>query len=156
MATFTLVSCSTNTSTIKDITTTATQGNVELKGAPLSSMQNFDTLTITEKCAVFYSPDSAQIEKEKKLAGEEDFYTIADDAVNYSSDAHVFLDSVNLKTVDIDTQKVIRFISADKTQKLIKLSKRTDLWGIYFFDPKKKPRWVDMTDIEEEYKNYFK
>jgi hypothetical protein len=30
------------------------------------------------------------------------------------------------------------------------------LWGMYLFDPEKKPHYADITEIEDDYKNYFK
>jgi hypothetical protein len=38
----------------------------------------------------------------------------------------------------------------------VKLDTLSELWGMYFFDPTKKPYYADITEIEEDYKSYFK
>jgi hypothetical protein len=115
-----------------------------------------DTLIIDRKAAVFIEPDSLQIEKRKKQVGEENFYTGADDYLFYMNTAHEFLDSVKLTTLSAKDKMFIKFIRSDKTQEVIKLDKLDELWSIYFFDPMKKAKQVDMTIIDEEYKSYFK
>ncbi len=70
--------------------------------------------------------------------------------------AHEFLDSVKLPTRDTKDKKFLKFSSSDKTERIIKLDTLPGLWGIYFFYPTKKPKQVDLTIINEEYKSYFK
>ena len=120
------------------------------------AIANFDTLTVDKKAAVFYSPDETQIAKRKKEIGEENFYVGADDYLNYLHTSHDFLDSIKLTIFDAKDKKYLKFIRSDKSQTIIKLDTLSELWGIYFFDPNKTQKLVDMTMIEEEYKSYFK
>lgn len=115
-----------------------------------------DTLFVDRKAAVFIEPDSLQIEKSKKQVGEEDFYTGADDYLFYINTAHKFLDSINLTTLNSKDKKFVKFIHSDKTYQVLKLDMLDELWSIYFFDPTKKAKQVDMTTIDEEYKSYFR
>jgi hypothetical protein len=117
---------------------------------------NHDTLVVDKQAAVFVEPDSMRIEKEKKKAGEEDFYVVADDYMFYTSTAHEFLDSAKLTTLDASGKKFIKFISSNKTHQILNINKLPELGSIYFFDPTKKAKQVDMTVIGEEYKSYFK
>ena len=121
-----------------------------------SSIANFDTLTLDKKAAVFYSPDKTQIAKRKKEIGEENFYVSADDYLYSMYTSHEFLDSIKLTILDAKDKKYLKFIFSDKSQTTIKLDTLAELWGVYFFDPNKRQKQVDMTIIDEEYKSYFK
>lgn len=124
--------------------------------ASATNSLNDDTLIVDRQAAVFIEPDRLQIEKRKKQVGEEDFYVGADDYLFYMNTAHEFLDSVKLTTLSAKDKKFIKFVHSDKTQKVIRLDKLDELWSIYFFDPTKKAKQVDMTIIDEEYKSYFR
>jgi hypothetical protein len=41
-------------------------------------------------------------------------------------------------------------------QQVVRLDTLPELWNIYLFDGKTKPKQIDMTAIDEEYKSYFK
>lgn len=123
---------------------------------PATNSAATDTLVVDRKAAVFIDPDSLRIEKQKKQVGEEDFYMGADDYLFYMNTAREFLDSVKLATLNAKDKKFIKFIRNDKTQQIIRLDKLEELWSIYFFDPTKKAKQIDMTMIDEEYKSYFK
>ena len=123
--------------------------------ASATNSANNDTLIVDRQAAVFIEPDSLKIESRKKQIGEEDFYTGADDYLFYMNTAHEFLDSIKLTSLNAKEKKFIKFIRSDKTHQVIKLDKLPELWSIYFFDPTKKAKQVDMTIIDEEYKSYF-
>ncbi|MDI3321308.1 hypothetical protein [Pinibacter soli] len=114
-----------------------------------------DTLIIDQTCAVIVTADSSQIAKRKKELGQ-DFYVGEDDYAFYLNETQTFLDSVKLKIIDCNGKKVLKFIYGDKKQELINLTKLDELWKVYLFDPKRKSKSVDMTMIDEEYKDYFK
>lgn len=119
------------------------------------TISNNDTLIVDKTCAVIVSADSLQIEKRKKELGQ-DFYVGADDYAFYLNETQKFLDSIKLKTIDCNGKKFLKFIYADKKQELINLTNLDELWKVYLFDPKRESKSVDMTMIDEEYKNYFK
>lgn len=115
-----------------------------------------DTLIINTKAAVFISPDTIQIEKRKREVGEEDFMTGADDFLFYMNKSHEFLEKQKLKLLDIKDRKFVKFIKEDKSSISIKVDTLPALWNVYLFDPSKAPINIDMTMIEEQYKNYYK
>lgn len=115
-----------------------------------------DTLIVDKWAAVFVEPDSLRIEKRKKEIGEEDFYIVADDYLFYMYKSHKFLDSVKLPIITTNGEKYIKFVYHDKQQQIIQLDTIPELWNIYLFEPKSKAKKIDMTTIEEEYKNYLK
>jgi hypothetical protein len=115
-----------------------------------------DTLTIEEKSAVFFQPDSLQIERRKKKAGETDFYAGADDYIFYMNSALQFLDSVKLKTVEARDKKFLRFVGRDASQQLIRIDTLPELWGMFFFEPSKTARLANVLDIDQSYSSYYK
>ena len=133
----------------------AVDSSVKVKDT-LATVDNSDTLTIARKAAVFYSPDSIQIAKRKKEIGEDDFYVGADDYLYYLNISYTFLDSVKLPILDAKDKKYLKFIRDNKSQTIIRLDTLPELWGIYFFNPGKKEKLVDMMDINEEYNSYFR
>lgn len=83
------------------------------------------------------------------------FYTSDDDYLFHMHLSQEFLDSTKLTILDAQDKKFVKFISNDKTQEVINIDELPDLWNIYFFDPSTKAKQVDMTMIDDEYKNYF-
>lgn len=120
-----------------------------------TTIKSSDTLIIDKKAAVFYQPDSMQIEKRKKEIGEENFMIGADDYLFSLHTAYEFVDSIRLPVLEANNRRFLKFIRSDKSQTLIKLDTVPDLWGVYLFDPSKNPRLIDGIRIEEEYKSYF-
>ena len=116
---------------------------------------NNDTLFVHEQAAVFVIPDSSRIARRKKEIGEENFQIGMDDYAFYLNEAGEFLDSMKIKSFDTKDKKVIKFTGTGNTYEIIECNKLPELWNIYFFDPSKKARQIDMISIEEEYKNYF-
>ena len=114
-----------------------------------------DMITIDKRTAVYYSPDSVQVQREVNKE-EEEFYTAADDNIYYMSQARHFTDSLKLNAVDVIGQKFIKFICQDGTSVIIKKDTLQSLWGVYLFDPGKKPMEADMMNIGADYKSYFK
>lgn len=121
----------------------------------LVTTANSDTLFISQTCAVIVIADSIQIEKRKKELGQ-DFYIGADDYVFYLNETKTYFDSLKLKTINCTGKKFLKFLYADNKQELLNLTNLDELWQVYLFDPKRKSKKVDMTIIDEEYKNYFK
>lgn len=70
--------------------------------------------------------------------------------------SYEFLDSIKLTIITTKGEKFIKFVHHDKMQQIIQLDTIPELWNIYLFEPKSKAKKIDMTNIEEEYKNYLK
>ena len=136
----------------RQATDTTQQKGMEIKKAVIAS----DTLTIDTKSAVFFQPDSSQIKKRMKEVGEKDFRAGMDDYIYSINTSAEYLEKQGLTVVDAKGKKILRFITSDKKFHLIKLDTLQELWGMYLFDPAKKPYYADMTTIEDDYKNYFK
>jgi hypothetical protein len=128
------------------------QTNLDIKDI----VGNADTLTIDTKAAVFFQPDSLQIEKRMKEVGESDFRAGADDYIYYINISAEYLEKQGLTVMDAKGKKYLKFVKTDKKEQVVRLDTLNDLWGMYLFDPEKKPHYADITEIEDDYKNYFK
>jgi hypothetical protein len=117
--------------------------------------ENSDTLIVTTKTAVFYFPNKGQLVRMKKAVGEENFHIGQDDYLSALHTAYDFLDSNKIPIVEAKDKKYVKFIRSDFTFTIIKLETLAELWGIYFFDPSKKEKLIDINMPEEEYLNYF-
>lgn len=115
-----------------------------------------DTIIVCDRVAVIIEPDSARIERSKMEVGEEVFYVGADDYLFYLNKSSEFLDSLKLTIIDVKEEKFLKFVLNDKSYHVIKPDTLPDLWNIYLFDPSRKAQKIDMTMIEDEYKNYFR
>lgn len=120
-----------------------------------SETLNYDALIVNEISAIITVPDSFNIEKRKKAIGEDDFYAGADDYMFYLNLVHQFTDSMKLKTHIVNDKKFIKFVGNNTPPYIIRIDRLPELWNVYFFDPKKNKKQIDMTVIIEEYNNYF-
>lgn len=121
-----------------------------------SLLINNDTLAINTKSAIFFQPDSLQMEKRMKQAGEDEFRAGADDYIYYINISAAYLEKQGLPVIDAKNKKFLKFLFADNSFQLVKLDTLPDLWGMYLFDPAKKPLYADIIEIENDYKSYFK
>jgi hypothetical protein len=162
MAIFTIASCAqhakkdTSFNASKENSLSQTDSSKKTISPSSAKRFNGDTLIVESQAAVFIEPDSIKIEKLKKEAGVENFYAAADDYLFYLNSAYQFIDSVKLMTIQSKDKKFIKFIRNDKSVHVVNLNKLPELWNIYFFDPTKNAKRVNMTIIEEEYGRYFK
>ena len=115
-----------------------------------------DTITVKSKFAIIIEPTEKQIEKRKKEVGEEDFYIGADDYMFYLNESTKTFNKNKLKVLNIKNDKIINFELENGNNAILELNDKDELWQIYLFDPKLKPKKIDMTDSENEYKKYFK
>ncbi len=119
-------------------------------------VKNGDTLAIDRKSAVFFQPDSLQMEERMKKVGEKDFRAGADDYIYYINISAEFLEKQGLPVLNAKGKKYLKFLTSDKKAELVKLDTLRELWGMYLFDPEKKPHYADIIEIEDDYKSYFK
>lgn len=120
-----------------------------------ASSTDSNVLIINTKTAVFYEPDSIQIEKRKSQGNEEDFYAGADDYLWYMNESFNYLDSVQLPITNVREKRILKFVNVDGESTIINLDTLSDLWGVYFFDGQKSPMEADILDIGSDYNKYF-
>ena len=115
-----------------------------------------DTMVVDKNAAVYYIPDSNQMEKWKMKVGERDFATVEDDWSSYMNSSNEYLKTTNLPVQDASGKKVLKFVKADKSVTLVGLDTLSNYWGFYLFSTSKEPEFADIIMMEEAYKKYFK
>jgi hypothetical protein len=158
---FTLISCNqivNHKEDNLDSVTTISEKKVENKkndNAEISK-NRIDTIVVKNQSAIIIEPTDKQIEKRKKEVGEEDFYIGADDYMWYLNESTETFRKNKLNVLNIKNGKTIKFEMENGNNAILELNGEDELWQIYLFDPKLKPKKIDMTDSENEYKTYFK
>ncbi len=117
-----------------------------------------DTLFIKEPAAVFFSPDSAQLEQYKAVNTQMVFESTTHEYFYLFKTAMSVLKRNWAKIQIIETSKAryLQFIKSDGTSSCIDLNIKNDISGLYVFDTKSNPQLVDMMNIETELEQYFK
>ena len=111
------------------------------------------TLNIKEKAVVIVMPSNNRINQLKKeSASDDEFSVIVEDGLYYLDQAKIFLNKKNIKTIKINSSDHIKFLENGRFKKfnIKELS-----WDIIFYMPKKSPKQIDITDIENEFQKYF-
>lgn len=126
-----------------------------IKRKPVSSFS--DTLTIHFPAAVFYNPDSLQLQKIKKVTEKNDYETEVHNCIylmrNASNIMKQYWPKVNM--IEAHKARYLLFIKADKTKVCIDLDTKGDMCGIFLFDGKKEPQLADMMNIDTALDFYF-
>ncbi|RXM51786.1 MULTISPECIES: hypothetical protein [unclassified Chryseobacterium] len=103
----------------------------------MSQKVKADTV-ITQTCILMLGPDEEEIEELKKKQGEDNFYTIADDANYYSAEIFEIVPKAiysKHKTIDFPNESYV----FDK-------KKSEDKWLIIDYKPGFKPRIYSLVD----------
>jgi hypothetical protein len=116
-----------------------------------------DTLKINSPAAVFYHPDSLQLEKIKSVTDAGIFDGSMHEYYYLMRNAHIVIkkNMPQLKIIEAKNVRYLLFISADKSEDCIDLDTKNDAYGLFIFDRKKPPRLLDMANIESELGFYF-
>lgn len=123
---------------------------------PPSSFE--DTLTIKTTSAVFYKPDSVQLEKIKAVNKPMMFEALEHDCFFQMRNAHIVLKKYypKIKIIETANARYLLFVKEDKSATCIDLDHNNDICGMYIFNMKKDPQLVDMPNVDTELEFYFK
>lgn len=112
---------------------------------------------IAEACVLFYEPDPLQMEKIRTVTEPPIFQGSMHEFSFQQKNAHAFLNKhwPELKIVNVKNIRYLLFILKDKSKELIDLDKLGDPYGMIAFITTKKPRQLDMTNIETQVPDYF-
>ena len=115
-----------------------------------------DTVYVQFPSAVFYAPDSLQLEKIKAVNNRtiiesmmhENFYQMRNSRIvlkqNYP----------HIKIIETNARYLL-FKKAAGNSECIDLNTKNDAWGLIVSDGKKAPQLLDMTNIDTELEFYF-
>jgi len=117
-----------------------------------------DTLVIDKKSAVFYSPDSLQMEQ-IKLANEKNvFESITHDCFFQMRNAKLVLKKYWPQITIIETSRArfLLFVKKNTSRTVVDINSKNDIGGIFLFDMEKEPELIDMMNVETALGFYFK
>jgi len=147
-------SCSSNPSQDKEKKTSSPGQQVLTK--PPSNFQ--DTMQIDFRAAVFYLPDSLQLENIKELTDPAIFDATMHEYFFQMRNARMSInrDLPQLKIVEAKNVRYLLFQGEGNDSTYIDLNSRNDSHGLFLFQPAKKPHYSDMMNIDTELGYYFK
>lgn len=130
------------------------QNEIE-KNKPGSSFR--DTLKIDFPVAVFYNPDSLQLEKIKAVTNPRTFDGSMHEYFYLFKNAHTVIRRYypRLKIIDAKNVRYLLFMKADKSADYVDLDSKAEAYGLYIFDGKKAPLLTDMANIDTDLGFYF-
>ncbi len=133
----------------------ATSRAVQYK-KPSSSFS--DTLVINRISAVFYNPDSLQLNRIKAITKKELYETNVHNCLYLMRNARMVLKKYwpHIHIIESSEYRYLLFIKADNSQTCIDLDTKEDMCGILLFDRKKEPELIDMMNIDTALGFYFK
>jgi hypothetical protein len=122
---------------------------------PPSSFE--DTVIIKGQSAVFYNPDSQQLEKIKSLNETNVYATITHDCYYQMQNARnvIRLYWPRISIVEVIKARWLLFVKADQSKIYIDLNTKNNICGLFLFDPKKIPELADMPNIDTFLEFYF-
>ena len=108
--------------------------------------------------AVFYLPDSLQLEKIKDLTDSEIFEATMHEYFFQMRNARKSInrDWPQLRTIEAKNVRYLLFKGQGSDSTYIDLNTRGDSHGLFLFQPGKKPHYTDMMNIDTELGYYFK
>jgi hypothetical protein len=139
--------------------TTPAQNKIETKaGTKNKPPATFsDTIKINSQAAVFYTPDSLQLEKIKEISVKNEYETDVHNCFYLMRNARAALKKnwAQVHIIETSNNRYLLFIKADKKQSLIDLNSKGDMCGIFLFDGEKEPELADMMNIDTAIGFYF-
>ena len=153
-----LISCTSTDSTKKENTEQkkiAQPSPVQYKKPPSSFN---DTLVINNVSAVFYNPDSLQLDKMKSILRKEEYDTEVHNCFYLMRNARNVMKRYwpRINIIETSRARYLLFVKADKSNVCLDLNTKNDMCGIFLFDMKKNPELVDMMNIDTALRFYFK
>ena len=147
-------SCSSNP--VQDKEKKASPSSHQVLTKPPSNFQ--DTMLIDFPAAVFYLPDSLQLEKIKELTDSSIFEAAMHEYFFQMRNARMSIkrDWPGLKIVEAKNIRFLLFKGRDNDSTYIDLNTKNDSHGLFLFQPGKKPHYADMMNIDTELGYYFK
>ena len=154
------ISCKDNTpSAGKKIENSDSANNKKIKPVSKKPPSTFeDTLKIHGEAAVFYSPDSLQLERIKQQSDNAAFGSSEHEYFYMMRNARIVIKKTwpALKIIDSKHNRYLLFIKNDGSKECIDLNKYDDMYGLFVFDGKKSPVPVDAMNVDTQVSFYLK
>src|SRR6185436_15252135 len=117
-----------------------------------------DTLVIDNISAVFFNPDSLQLDKIKAISKKENYETEVHNCFYLMRNARSVLKKnwPAIHIIETKTNRYLLFVKSDKSKTCIDLNSHGDMCGLFLFNGKKEPELADMMNIDTALEFYFK
>jgi len=117
-----------------------------------------DTFIIRGDAAVFFNPDTLQLENIKLARKKMDFESDSHDCFFQQRNARMVLKKQwsGVKIIETSKARFLLFIQDNGTRTLIDLDTKNDMCGIFLFNGKKEPELADMMNIDSGLEYYFR
>ena len=131
--------------------------SIEKENKSKSPSSFTDTLKINSRSAVFYYPDSIQLEKIKAITEKSIFDGSMHEYFYQVRYAHIALEKhwPEIKIIEAKNIRWLQFVKDDETNEYIDLDTKNDAYGLFVFDPGKSPAQLELTNAESEIGFYF-
>lgn len=131
------------------------QSAAQERTKPPSTYQ--DTLTIPDVAAVFYYPDSLQLEKIKAVTEKNVFESSMHEYFYQLRNAHQVLKKhwPGILVIEAKNVRYLQFIKKNRQRYTIDLNFKNDAYGLFAFDRVQNPQLIDLTNIESDLGFYF-
>jgi hypothetical protein len=116
-----------------------------------------DTVLIRDSAAVFYNPDSLQLEKIRAVTEKGIFESNVHEYFFQMRNSRNVMAKYypRLRIIEVKNARFLLFVKQGGEKELVDLDTKNDQSGIFLFDARKSPRFVDMTNIDTELGFYF-
>ena len=117
-----------------------------------------DSVRIGETAAVFYEPDSLQLQKISAVTDKGIFASAMHEFFYQQRNAHRFLKQYwpRISILEVKKFRYILFEKKDGTTETIDLDKLADACGMFIFKPDSTALRVDMMNVETQVSQYFR
>lgn len=117
-----------------------------------------DTLIIRGMAAVFFNPDSLQLQKISQARPKMRFESDTHDCFFQMRNARMVLKQYwpQVKIIETSAARFLLFVHNDRSGSLTDLNTINDMCGILLFNGMKKPELTDMMNIDSGLEYYFK
>jgi len=116
-----------------------------------------DTLVVKNASAVFFAPDSSQLEQIKKASGTGAFESNMHEFEFLTKTARIVIhrNRPNLQVYEATHFRYLLFVKNDGTRVCIDLDTKPDPYGLFFFDAEKDPLYTDLANVDTDLGFYF-
>jgi hypothetical protein len=116
-----------------------------------------DTVIIDRESAVFYNPDSLQLQKIKSVNEERVYATLTHDCFFMMQNARNVIRKFwpHIRIVEVVKARYLLFVRKDENKICIDLNAKKNICGLFLFDPNKNPELADMPNINTSLGFYF-
>jgi hypothetical protein len=149
------LSCSDSPQADRSQSQSEIDSNKLVKHKPPASFS--DTLVINFPAAVFFYPDSLQLEKIKVVFTKMEFESTTHECEYQMKNTRMSLRDYwpQIRIIEATKARYLLFIKSDGSKIHIDLNTINEICGLFLFNRKKNPKPADMTNIGTELDFYF-